>query len=106
MPSESPNRTENSGQTEVKRVTVRYEGMVQGVGFRFTALRAARTLNVTGFVRNEYDGSVFLVAEGSETTLRDFLEAIRQSHVGDYIATEVPEWTAAAGSWTSFQIEF
>ena len=46
------------------RLYIRVSGRVQGVGFRwFTSMTAAR-LNLTGWVRNEYDGTVTLEIQG------------------------------------------
>ncbi|MBL8758107.1 MAG: acylphosphatase [Phycisphaerae bacterium] len=47
------------------RVRVRYSGRVQGVGFRATARGIALRLGLTGWVRNEADGSVLLEAQGT-----------------------------------------
>ncbi|WP_420454208.1 acylphosphatase [Rubrivirga sp.] len=44
-------------------------GRVQGVGFRRYVLRWARTLGLTGWVRNEPDGTVRVVAEGDGPAL-------------------------------------
>jgi Acylphosphatases len=60
-----------------RRVTVLFEGNVQGVGFRFTTLNVARRHPVTGYVRNEPDGSVRLVAEGAEDSVLRFLDELR-----------------------------
>lgn len=47
------------------RSEMSYRGRVQGVGFRATVLElAGRRPSIHGWVRNEADGSVFLVAEG------------------------------------------
>jgi len=46
------------------RLQIRFQGRVQGVGFRATALHCARGLHLSGFVRNELDGSVLLEAQG------------------------------------------
>ena len=49
-------------------------GRVQGVGYRYFALHVAEPLNVAGFARNQPDGTVEVVAEGSEAELEE-LEA-------------------------------
>jgi acylphosphatase len=66
-------------ETETQeRLSARITGRVQGVGFRnFTRTRAHR-LGVTGWVRNERDGSVRLEAEGEQEALDSLVEAVRQ----------------------------
>lgn len=44
-------------------------GIVQGVGYRFTAVRTARGLGIKGFVQNENDGRVYIEAEGNRQQL-------------------------------------
>jgi len=53
-------------------------GRVQGVGFRYFALRQAELLEVTGFARNQPDGSVEVVAEGSEAALAALEARLRE----------------------------
>lgn len=53
-------------------------GRVQGVGFRYYALDAARREGVTGFVINHDDGSVEAVAEGDAESVERFERALRQ----------------------------
>jgi acylphosphatase len=53
-------------------------GRVQGVGYRYSALSMARYLNVKGIVRNKYDGSVYIEAEGSTEQLDDFVKWCKQ----------------------------
>jgi acylphosphatase len=81
------------------RITVRYEGRVQGVGFRYTAVRLAQDFDVSGFVKNEFDGSVSLVAEGEEDQLMGLLSAIRSSHLEKYITDERVGRSAASGEF-------
>ncbi len=80
-----------------RQVRVVYAGEVQGVGFRYTARSIANGLGVAGGVENLNDGTVRLVAEGSEEVLKRLLLNIRLSRVGMYIADERIEWAAAQG---------
>jgi acylphosphatase len=53
-------------------------GEVQGVGYRFFAVHAARRAQLCGFARNLGDGSVQVEAEGGEEELRGFLDELRR----------------------------
>lgn len=53
-------------------------GRVQGVGYRYYAMRAADALGITGFVRNLVDGRVEVVGEGPEEVLAEFEQRLRQ----------------------------
>lgn len=58
------------------RLHIRYSGRVQGVGFRMTAGAVAESLNLTGWVRNEPDGSVSLELQGPDPLVRDAINRI------------------------------
>ena len=53
-----------------------FYGKVQGVGFRYWARYAAKMFGVTGWVRNEYDGSVTMEIQGNEEQIRQVVEAL------------------------------
>ena len=89
-----------------QRITVRYEGRVQGVCFRMTAVELARPFAVTGFVRNCRDGSVELVAEGVEEEVMGLIHAIRLSHLSRGILKEQILRSRATGQFDSFEISF
>ena len=76
----------------LRQVRVRYEGDVQGVGFRYTVRKIANSFDVQGGVENLPDGAVQLVAEGPENLLKQFLLQIRVSRLGAYIANEQIVW--------------
>jgi acylphosphatase len=57
----------------MKHYNIRVQGYVQGVGFRYSARRTAELYNITGFARNEPDGSVYIEAEGEEFNLDLYL---------------------------------
>lgn len=56
----------------VKRISIQVTGLVQGVFFRHTAKQTAASLGLTGFARNEADGSVQLEVQGEDTALQKF----------------------------------
>lgn len=58
-----------------KRVIVR--GRVQGVGFRWTARAQADSLGVSGYVRNQPDGTVQAEVEGPEEAVQRMLDWLR-----------------------------
>lgn len=69
------------------RVRTIYTGRVQGVGFRATTASIAARYPITGFVRNETDGSVWCEAQGSPKDVAHFLADVRAA-LGGNIRTE------------------
>ncbi len=80
-----------------------YEGVVQGVGFRYTARRVAARFVVTGYVRNLPDGRVLLVAEGPPEELDRFLAAVRAA-MGHYIEEAQETVRPATGRFRDFGV--
>ena len=60
------------------RTRVIYTGKVQGVGFRYTARTLATGHPVTGWVRNDPDGSVHLEVQGMPDSVRAYLDELAQ----------------------------
>ena len=60
----------------------RFTGRVQGVGFRCRARYAAQGLGLTGWVKNEWDGSVLMEVQGREAAMAELLKMI---NAGTYI---------------------
>ncbi len=65
-----------------RRVAVRFTGMVQGVGFRWTCREIAHELGMTGWVRNEYDGSVSLEIQGESADIATFFSELTANYEG------------------------
>lgn len=57
-----------------KHLNIKVSGLVQGVFFRHGAKEKADQLGITGFIRNEPDGSVYIEAEGGGESLNKFIE--------------------------------
>ena len=67
------------------RKRIVFSGWVQGVGFRWHARQAAQLFGCTGWVKNEYDGSVTMEIQGSEEQIDQVIIAIER---GAYIRIE------------------
>ncbi|HEX8039075.1 MAG TPA: acylphosphatase [Chryseosolibacter sp.] len=61
----------------IKNLNIKITGHVQGVYFRASAKEKAEELNLSGFVRNEPDGGVYVEAEGEEEMLDEFVRWCR-----------------------------
>ena len=57
-------------------------GRVQGVGLRFTVTGCAKKYNVTGWVRNLYDGTVEMEVQGLEHRVDLFLQELSSDRPG------------------------
>lgn len=77
------------------RLVVKYDGRVQGVGFRITVVELAEGLDVVGTVSNASDGSVRLSVEGPQDELLELSSRIRQRFARNIVA-ESPAWTEIA----------
>jgi len=95
---------ENESRQPVRARCV-FSGMVQGVGFRFTAEHIARNYKVAGFARNLPDGTVEVVAEGERKEVEDFIGAI-ESRMSRHIRNREILWLEYGGDFRGFGIRF
>jgi len=90
--------------TIARRFIVR--GRVQGVGFRFFAIRAAQRLGVVGSVRNLPDGTVEAIAEGTPDAVAAFrAELWRGPSYGHVTAVDESE-IKPTGRYKSFDVDY
>ncbi|MFN7020887.1 MAG: acylphosphatase [Phycisphaerales bacterium] len=85
------------------RQVVRYRGRVQGVGFRATVFSIARRHPVTGWVRNEPDGSVVLEVQGAEESVKAMLAEVHAA-MERFITSEAPTQVAELETESQFVI--
>lgn len=55
---------------------LRSSGRVQGVGYRFFVIQAAKEHHIQGWVKNETDGTVCTCAQGETNNLQAFIETM------------------------------
>lgn len=64
---------------------INFTGWVQGVGFRYRARHAASLYGCTGWVRNEWNGSVTMEIQGEPEAIERVIQAIE---AGRYVQIE------------------
>lgn len=85
-----------------ERLEAVVRGRVQGVGFRWFVVREAELLGLSGWVRNEADGSVRLAAEGERIDLDRLAERLSVGPSGADVADVGLQWSTALGSEKGF----
>ncbi len=80
------------------------EGYVQGVGFRYFVRDTAQSLRLTGWVRNRWNGSVEVMAEGPRHLLEKLLSALYNGPRAADVHGVQPEWLPASGEFRDFSV--
>lgn len=91
-------------EPETVQLHVFIKGLVQGVGFRAFVLDKALRLGLTGWVRNRWNGSVEVLAEGSRPGLEALLTSLREGPPHAHVRESSPTWQAAQGGFEGFTI--
>ncbi|MBI1961537.1 MAG: acylphosphatase [Parcubacteria group bacterium] len=85
--------------------TITVSGLVQGVAFRYSTRGKARELGLSGFVRNERDGTVLIEAEGEEGAIRQLIEWCKNGPTHAQVDDVKAMWGDAQGRYQDFVIE-
>lgn len=87
-----------------RRLQVSISGEVQGVGFRWFVQRLAARLELDGWVANVADGSVEVLAEGTQARLVALLAGLRQGPPSAMVTGVEARWSSAMGVAQGFSI--
>jgi acylphosphatase len=88
----------------MKRLHAIVEGYVQGVGFRAFVVSQANRSRLTGWVRNRWDNSVEVCAEGEAAELESFLTALGRGPAAANVRDVQVDWQEATGEFTDFRV--
>jgi acylphosphatase len=80
------------------------EGRVQGVGYRYFVVESAEPLGLSGWVRNRWDETVEVTAEGPRPALEKLVEALARGPRSAYVSTVKADWEPATGEFTGFYV--
>jgi acylphosphatase len=81
-------------------------GLVQGVAFRYSAIRQARSLAVNGWVKNLRDGRVELLFEGEKSAVEQMLEWCHHGPPGARVTDVRTKEYPYSGRFSSFELSF
>lgn len=80
------------------------QGLVQGVGFRYFVYRIASRLNVSGWVRNLYNGDVEIEAEGDRSALESLIKDLKIGPRSAFVKDMKIEWQEFKALYQAFEI--
>lgn len=78
-------------------------GIVQGVGYRYFAIRKADAYSLKGFARNLVDGRVEVVAEGERGLVEQFIKDLRNGPITAHVTDIRIEWEKPTYEFKGFQ---
>lgn len=81
-------------------------GRVQLVMFRDFTQRKARTLGLFGFVRNNADGTVTVIAQGEKSNLQKFLEHLHKGSLLSDVKSVSVSWKVPKERYKDFSISY
>jgi acylphosphatase len=79
-------------------------GKVQGVRFRTYVQETATNLALVGFVKNQSDGSVTVVAHGMPDTLKEFVEYLHEGSLLSQVEGVAVEWRSVGVTYNDFSL--
>jgi len=85
-----------------QKIVLKIFGLVQGVGFRYYTAEKAEELGLNGWVRNEPDGSVTIVAQGEKANLEKLVEWAKKGPFLARVKDVKIEWQELTNSIDAF----
>ena len=81
-------------------------GYVQGVSFRYYTRREAERLQLNGWVANQYDGTVKVVAEGTQDSLQELASFLRYGSPAGRVDRVEINWLDATNEFSRFNVRY
>jgi acylphosphatase len=94
----------DNSENTTERLHAIVEGRVQGVGFRYFVRENAAALGLTGWVRNRWDDTVELTAEGRREQLERLLSFIHRGPRVAFVTQVKTDWQPASGEFKDFRV--
>ena len=88
----------------IRRVEAIVFGYVQGVSFRYYPQREAERLQLTGWVANQYDGTVKVVAEGTQDSLQELASFLLRGSPAARVDHVKTDWLDSTNEFSNFTV--
>jgi len=82
------------------------KGLVQGVGFRYFAQRRANEYRLSGYVKNQGDGSVLCEVEGEEGLVRDFVKELKRGPAFSHVSGATVNISSDLYGYKTFEVRY
>ncbi|MEE9432090.1 MAG: acylphosphatase [Melioribacteraceae bacterium] len=79
-------------------------GLVQGVGYRYFVSRKATKLNLFGFTKNQFDGTVLTVVEGEKYLIQDLYKELKIGSMHASVGSSHIKWGKSKNEFTNFEV--
>ena len=89
-----------------KRLSLTISGKVQGVSFRYYSQEKAQELDLLGWVRNNKNSTVTMVAEGEESNLKKLLNWCQSGPSAAQITGINSSWSSYQGQFSNFEVKY
>lgn len=100
------NQDEQVQRDELEELHAVVRGQVQGVGFRYFVVQQALPLGLRGYVRNESNGDVEVVAQGPRMPLERLAALLEQGPSSAYVSNVQTAWRKPTEYLSGFHIRW
>ncbi len=98
--------SQNDEKNSIEELHATVRGYVQGVGFRYFVVQKALTLGLRGYARNESNGDVEVLAQGTRPALEQLVTLLRQGPSSADVDEVQTTWRAPTEHLSSFHVRW
>jgi len=88
------------------RAYIHVSGLVQGVCYRWFAQNNARSLGLTGYVKNLFDRGVEIVVEGERGLIEEYIKQLKVGPIEADVKDLKIEWQECTGEFSEFGVKY
>ena len=96
----------SEGSEQMANAHMVISGLVQGVGYRWFVMRKAQEYNLTGYVRNLYNGDVEVEVEGHRPMIIDFAKELKVGLRSGHVTDMKIDWGQYRSKYNNFDVRF